>query len=114
MPRPPRYQFSLTALLLVTTVVALVMGALAWLEVPFDNSVVRGFLGSYFIFLGVWVVTRGPRVLSNIRDLRQRRQALADARATLAEDVRRKKAESAVRKETEVAERATGGDQGGA
>jgi hypothetical protein len=94
MADPPRYQFSVASLLLVTTVAAVVMGLLAWLKIPFWNPVVPGLVGGYLLFLGTWFVIRGPRLLCDYRDLRRRRASLKLKRLTLAEEVRAAKAEA--------------------
>ncbi len=69
MAKAPQFQFSVGAILIVTTVVALALGAAVLLEIPFANPVVQGFLAAYLIFFGVWTVIRGPTALRNFGEL---------------------------------------------
>ena len=91
MAKPARFQFSMSALLLVSTVVAVALGIAAALEVPFDHPAVYGLLAGYLIMLGVWAVIRGPTVLRELHDLRRRRQELAAKRAAMIAEVNRRK-----------------------
>jgi hypothetical protein len=92
MAARPQLQFSVAALLVTTTVLAVVLAGVAALNIPFSNPVVRGFLGGYFVFVAVWAVIRGPRVFSNFRDLSRRRRQLHDERAALVCELREIKA----------------------
>ena len=91
MARTPQIQFSVASLLIVTTIVAMALGAAALLEIPFANPAVQAFLAAYLIFFGVWTIIRGPTALRNFGEFQRRKRELAIQRAALAEEVRRKK-----------------------
>jgi hypothetical protein len=88
----PGLRFSMRTVLLTTTVVAVVLGILSWLNFPLEHPVVQGFLGSYFIFLGLWAVVRGPAVFFQLADLTRRRNKLAENRAALSREVNERRA----------------------
>jgi hypothetical protein len=75
-------------MLVATTVVAIALGAVVALDVPFSHPVVRSFLAVYLVFFGVWAAFRGPRVLLDLSDVAQRRRQLRDKRAALEREVR--------------------------
>ncbi len=87
----PRLQFSVGGLLLITTVVAAVLGGAAALDVPFSHPIVQGLLVVYLVVFGVLAVVCGPRVIHELKDLRRRRRELDGKRAALAEKVRQAK-----------------------
>jgi hypothetical protein len=88
----PQFQFSVASLLLTSTVLAVVLAIVAALDIPFSNPAVRGFLGSYFIFVAIWTVIRGPRVFGNLSDVARRRRELRDKRSTIERELREIKA----------------------
>jgi hypothetical protein len=79
----PQRQFSVAALLAATTVVAVVLGVIAALDIPFSHPVVWVFLGLYLLFSGVWTVIRGDSL-----DLSRRRRELRDKRAAIERELR--------------------------
>jgi hypothetical protein len=86
MAKAPQFQFSVAALLSVTTIVAMALGAAVLLDA------VPAFLFGFFGVVGVWAVIRGPAALRNIAEFKRRKRELALKRDELEEDVRRRKA----------------------
>jgi hypothetical protein len=84
----PQLQFSVAALLAVTTFVAVALGVVVALEIPFSNPVVQGFLAAYLMFFGIWTIIRGPRVWQELDDLARRRRELRDKRAAIERELR--------------------------
>ncbi|HYO23650.1 MAG TPA: hypothetical protein VEQ85_01750 [Lacipirellulaceae bacterium] len=88
MGRSPQFQFSVMSLLLATTLVAIAVAALAASDLPWQHPAVQSFLLAYVLFIGIWAAFRGPAVVRNVRDFRRRKQALAETRAKIAEELR--------------------------
>lgn len=86
MGETPRFQFSMSALLSVTTIAAMALGAAALLDA------VPAFLFGFFGVMGVWAVICGPAALRDFAEFKRRKRELALKRAALEEDVRRRKA----------------------
>jgi hypothetical protein len=74
------FQYSIRRLMVLTTVVAIVVGV-AW---SFDfPELFRAALAVYFLTFAVWAVVRGPRLYADLRRLRAEHRRLAQRRARL-------------------------------
>jgi hypothetical protein len=87
-----RFQFTTRSMLYATTFVAVALGILNWLDIPFSSPVVQGFLGGYLTFVGLWAILRGPAVFTSYSELRKRRDALAAKRSALEQEVAERRA----------------------
>jgi hypothetical protein len=76
-----RFQFNLGQLLVLTTVAAIFMGLVVWLDLPGVLSPV--IVICYFAWVGAWVVIRGPAVLRGWSELRGRRARLRERQRNL-------------------------------
>jgi hypothetical protein len=87
-----RFQFTTRSMLYATTFVALALGTLTWLDIPFSSPVVQGFLGGYLTFVGLWAILRGPAVFASFSDLSKRRRTLAAKRSALEREIAERRA----------------------
>src|SRR5262245_4622291 len=90
MASPPRFQFSIAGMLILTAIVAAIVAILTALDIPW--RMLASLMGTYAVFFALWALVRGPTLYRNYRDLRRRRQLAADAYKVLAEEIRRKRA----------------------
>ncbi len=104
MAKAPQFQFSVAALLIVTTIIALALGVASLLAIPFAHPAVQAFLAGYLILVGVWAIIRGPAALRNFAEFQRRKRELALKRAALAEEVRRRKAAVQVANDSRAAQ----------
>ncbi len=82
------HQFTVQRLLVLSTAIAAICAGMSSLHMP---EWMRAALVVYFVVVVAWVIFRWPTFRDNMRDIRRRRQELADKRtAIIAEAVKHK------------------------
>lgn len=80
-----RFQFNVTQLLLLTTLVAVVAAIISWFDLPPAFALVVHILAwIYAICLGFWLVIRGPAAAREYQEIRRRRRDILEHRRLLA------------------------------
>lgn len=88
MPRRRWHQFTVQRLLVLSTAIAAICAGMSSLHMP---EWMRAALIVYFVAIVAWVIFRWPTFREDMREIRRRRQELANKRTALIAEAAKQK-----------------------